>query len=59
MLVTVELSEEDIKEIKERQVFRMQWIQSGADEKEPFDFVVQKILNAISGQQEKIKNEPK
>jgi len=46
MEVLVELSEEDVKVIKERQMFRMQWIQAGMDEKEAFDFVVQKILVA-------------
>jgi hypothetical protein len=46
MKVTVELSEEDLKVLKERQVFRMQWISAGMDKKEPFDLVVQKVVNA-------------
>lgn len=45
MKVTVELSDEDIKILQERQKFQMQWIKAGMEEKKPFDIVVQKILN--------------
>ena len=56
MEFTVDLSEEDIKILKDRQVFRMNWIQAGMDQKEPFDFVVQKVLNAAE-MEERIKSE--
>lgn len=46
MIITVELSKKEIQTLKDRQTFQMQWIQAGMDEKEPFDFVVQKVLNA-------------
>lgn len=46
MEVTVELSDDDLKVLKERQLFRMQWIQAGMDDKEPFDLVIQKVVNA-------------
>ena len=46
MKVTIELSKKEIKVIKERQVFRMDWIKTGMDKKEPMDFILQKILNA-------------
>jgi len=42
----VELTEEDVEAIKARQLFRMQWIQAGMDEREPLDFAIQKVLNA-------------
>jgi hypothetical protein len=44
--IIVDLSEKEIEQIRERQVFRMQWIQANMDEKEPIDFILQKVLNA-------------
>lgn len=46
MKVVVELTKEDIEVLRKHQESRMDWIQAGMDEKEPFDFVVQKVLNA-------------
>ncbi len=46
MKVTVELTEDDIDVITQRQMFQMQWIKAGMEEKTEFDIVVQKILNA-------------
>ncbi len=44
--VTIDINEKEIEAIKERQIFRMSWIQAKMDEKEPLDFILQKILNA-------------
>ena len=47
MKIAVELTKEEIKLIRERQINQMQMIQAGLEEREPFDFIVQKILNAF------------
>ena len=46
MKVVVNLTEKELKILRDRQIFPMQWIQAGMDEKEPFDLIIQKILNA-------------
>lgn len=48
MLITVDLSKDDMELLKGRQVFRMQWIKSGADKIEPLDIVIQKVINAAT-----------
>lgn len=55
MEFTVELSKAEIKVLKDRQIFQAQWIQAGMDEKEPFDLVVQKVLNAAEDATKKVK----
>ena len=47
MKIVVELTQDEIKLIRERQINQMQMIQAGLEEREPFDFIVQKVLNSF------------
>jgi len=49
---TIELKPEEIELLEKRQLDRMQWIMAGMDEKEPIDFVIQKICNAAKEAEE-------
>lgn len=46
MKIIVNLSDEEVKTIKDHLVFRMGWIQAGMDKKEPLDLVLNKVLIA-------------
>ena len=39
------LTDEELEILKKRQIFRMNWIQSGMDEKEPLDMIIQRVVN--------------
>ena len=54
MEFTIELSKGEIEIITERQLFRMNWVNTGMDKTEPIDFVLQKILDAANASQQAV-----
>lgn len=55
MKITVDLSKEEVKAIRDHLKFRMEWIMAGMDEKEPIDLILNKVLVASEEKKEQIK----